>query len=308
MKNEHARLVHGPSTDVWALVETLATPNDRLWPHDVWPPMKLDNGLAVGSQGGHADVRYHVESVTPGTSLVFRFEPPTGLDGVHRFDLEPAGNATTVRHTIDATPTGAMRVVWPLVVRWIHDAVVEDAFDNVEAVLRNEQVTRRRPNAYVRELVRMVRPLRPNGVGTAAGAGAAITLGAIGALHAAWALGSTFPSTDARSLARTVVGGETFPSAAASATVAGLLGAATFIVAARSFPRTRLGRRVPGFVTRPGVVVIGAVLALRGVGGLLSGAIGVPATSSTFRTLNLVAYSPLCLALAAALARLEKST
>ena len=308
MKNVHERLVGGSCKDVWALVETLATPNDRVWPHDVWPSMELDRGLAVGSRGGHADVRYHVESVTPGASLVFRFDPPTGLDGVHRFDLEPAGSATTVRHTIDARPTDAMRVVWPLVVRWIHDAVVEDALDNVEAALRNESVRRRRPNAYVRQLIRMMRPHRPDRVGTLAGTGAAITLGAIGALHAAWALGSTFPSADAQSLARTVVGSETFPSAAASATVAALLGAATFIAAARSFPRTRLGRRIPGLITRPGIVVIAAVLVLRGAGGLLSSAIGVPTTSSSFRTLNLVAYSPLCLALAAALARLEKST
>lgn len=306
MKNVHERLVNGSPEDVWALVETLATREDRLWPRDVWPAMELDRGLVVGSRGGHDDVRYCVESVTPGRSVVFRFEPPTGLDGIHRFDLEPAGHATTIRHTIDATPTGSMRAVWPVMVRWIHDAVVEDAFDNAQAALVNEPVQRRRPSAYVRELVRMIRPHRPDRVGRLSGLGAAITLGGIGALHGAWALGSTFPAADATSLARTVVGADTFPSPMASATVAGLLGVATIVVTARTFPRTRLGRRIPSLVTRPGVLAIGAVLVLRGAGGLLSSAVGVPTTSSAFRTLNLVAYSPLCLALALALARLER--
>lgn len=308
MKNVHERRIDGSTEQVWALVETLATSDDRLWPRDVWPAMKLDNGLTVGSRGGHHDVRYHVASVIPGTSVVFRFEPPTGLEGVHRFDLEPAGDATTIRHTIDAEPTGTMRVQWPVIVRWIHDAVVEDAFDNAEAALRNETVRRRRPNAYVRQLLRTLRPHQPDRAGTISGAGAAIVLGAIGALHAAWALGSTFPAADAASLARAVVGGDTFPSAAASAVVAGLLGTATVVIAARSFPQTRLGRRLPGLVTRPGVVVIGAVLALRGAGGLIVSALGTPATAATFRVLNFVAFSPLCIALAAALARLERTT
>lgn len=306
MKNVHERVVNGSTDDVWALVETLATPHDRVWPRDVWPEMELDNGLTIGSRGGHADVRYNVESVEPGRSVVFRFEPPTGLEGVHRFDLAPAGTRTTLRHTIEATPTGAMRAVWPVAVRWIHDAIVEDAFDNVEAALRNEAVRRRRPNAYVRQLLRVVVPHRPDRVGSLAGTGAAIVLGGIGALHLAWALGSAFPSADPTTLARTVVGGDTFPTATASATVAGLLTGATAIVAARAHPRTRLGRLVPSLVARPGVVVIATVLGVRGLGGLVISALGVPATSSKFRALNLIAYSPLCIALAAAVARLER--
>ncbi len=307
MKNVHERVVNGSAADVWAVVETLATPDDRLWPHDVWPAMELDRGLVVGSRGGHADVRYNVESITPGRSVVLRFEPPTGLDGMHRFDLEPTGPATTLRHTIDATPTGSMRVVWPLMVRWIHDAVVEDAFDNVDAALRHEPVDRRRPNAYVRQLVRMLRPHRPDRIGTFAGAGAAATLGATGVLHGAWALGSTFPAADAQALARSVVGGDTFPSSAASATVAGLLGTATVIVAARTFPRTRLGRRLPGLLARPAVVIVSTVLAMRGVGGILVSALGMPSTTPAFRIRNLVMYSPLCIALAVALTRLERN-
>ena len=307
MKNVHERLVNGSPEDVWALVETLGTRKDRLWPGDVWPAMELDRGLVVGSRGGHANVRYHVDSMTPGRSVVFRFEPPTGLDGVHRFDLDPTESVTMLRHTIDATPTGSMRAVWPLMVRWIHGAVVEDALDNAEAALANNPVQRRRPNGYVRQLVRMIRPHRPDPVGTLAGTGAAVTLGGIGVLHGAWALGSTFPAADAMSLARTFVGGDTFPSAAASATVAGLLGAAAVVVTARTFPRTQLGRQLPGLVTRPGVLIIGTVLALRGAGGLLVSALGIPSTTSQFRVRNLALYSPICLALACALVRLERS-
>ena len=308
MKNVHERVVKGSTDQVWALVATLATPGDRLWPRDVWPEMRLDHGLSVDSRGGHGMIRYFVESIKPGRSVVFRFESPTGLDGVHRFELEPTKDGTVLRHTIEATPRAAMRVMWPIAVRWVHDAVVEDAFDNAESHMNNRAVQRRRPNPYVRQVVRALVPHRPDRVGTLAGMGAAIMLGGIGTLHLVWALGSTFPFADVTTLARTVVGGDTFPSAAATATVAGLVATATAIVTARTYPRTRLGRLVPSVVARPGVVTVGAVLGLRGLVGLLVSALGVPATSSRFRTLDLVAYSPVCLALTIALWRLERKT
>ena len=306
MRNVHERTVDGTSDDVWALVETLATPNDRLWPRDTWPAMELDNGLRVGSRGGHDNVRYRVERVDPGRSVVFRFETPTGLDGVHRFEVTPSGSRSVLHHIIEATPTGMMRVAWPLVVRWMHDALIEDAFDNAEATLGQESGQRRQHSTYVRQLFRILVPHHPDRTGKWAGTGASITLGGIAALHLAWALGSTFPATDARSLARTVVGGNTFPSAAASAVVASLLGVASTLVAVRSRPSTPLGRRFPTAISRPGVLVVAAALGLRGGGGMFSSIIGVPKTTSTFRVLDLVLYSPLCLGLATAIMRMEK--
>ena len=306
MRNVHERVVQGTTREVWALVETLATPNDKLWPPDPWPKMRLDKGLAVGSCGGHDTVRYHVERVEPGRSVVFRFEPPTGLDGFHRFDVIRAGSRTKLRHTIEAKPTGAMRVAWPLIVRWLHDAMIEEGFDSAEAAQSKEPVRTPLRSFYVRQLVRALAPHRPDCTGARAGTVAAAMLGGIGALHVAWACGSTIPSADAQSLARTVVGGNTFPSAGASAAVASLLGIASALVAARAHPHTLFGQRIPTVVTRPGVLGVAAVLGLRGAGGIVSSALGIPHTTSTFRVLDLVIYSPLCLGLAVAIARMEK--
>ena len=133
-------------------------------------------------------------------------------------------------------------------------------------------------------------------------------LSAIGAIHLAWAFGSTFPSADAQSLARMVVGGNTFPSKAASATVAGLLGVASTMVVARARPKSSFGRRLPTVVTRPCVVGVAVVLGLRGAGGIISAALGIPQTTSAFRVLDLVLYSPLCLGLAAAIWRMERDS
>ncbi len=306
MKNVHERIVRGTTDQAWALVETLASPNDKLWPRDPWPRMKLDKGLTVGSQGGHHTIRYHVERIEPGRSVLFRFEPPTGLDGVHRFEIVPAGSSTKVRHIIDAKPTGTMRVAWPLFVRWLHDALIEDGFDVAEATLSNGPVQKRRHSTYVRQLIRTFVPPRPDRTGAQTGTVAAAVLGGIGVLHLAWALGSTFPSSDAKSLARAVVGGSTFPSADASATVAALLGIASTLVVARARPLTPLGRRAPGVLTRPGVLGVALVLGLRGAGGIVAGVLGVPRTAASFRVLNLVIYSPLCLGLGAAIVRMEK--
>lgn len=306
MKNAHERTVEGRPDEVWELVETLATPNDKLWPREPWPKMKLDSGITVGSRGGHDDVRYFVERIDPGRSIVFRFEPPTGLDGIHTFEVIPSESATKIRHSIEAKPTGTMRVAWPLMVRWLHDALIEDGFDVAEAALSGAPVNRSRHSFYVRQLIRALVPHRPDRTGAIAGTAGATVLGAIGAIHLAWAFGSTFPSADAQSLARMVVGGNTFPSKAASATVAGLLGVASTLVAARARPMTPLGHQAPTVVTRPGVLGIAVVLGLRGAGGIVASALGVPPTTSKFRWLNLVIYSPLCLGLAAAIVRMEK--
>lgn len=306
MKNVHERIVPATPEEVWALVETLATPRDQLWPRDPWPRMKLDKGLTVGSRGGHDSVRYCVERIEPGRSVVFRFESPTGLDGSHRFEVVPEGSTTRVRHTIEATPTGTMRVAWPMFVRWLHDALIEDGFDNAEAALSNEPLQQRGHSTYVRQLTRTLMPHRPDRTGARAGTVAAVVLGGISALHVAWAFGSTFPAADAQSLARTVVGGNTFPSPGASAMVAGLLGIASGLVAARAHPATSFGRSLPPVVTRLGMLGVAVVLGVRGAGGITFSALGIPQTTSTFRVLDVVLYSPLCLGLAKAIMRMEK--
>jgi Protein of unknown function (DUF3995) len=307
MKNVHERKVPFSIDEVAPLLDSLSSPSDRLWPRDVWPPMKLDHGLAVGSKGGHGMIRYSVDAYEPGRSVTFRFAEGLGLDGTHSFRLADDGKGgTLLKHEIDARVEGSMRLMWPLVVRWMHDTVVEDAFDTAEASLNGRPTPQRHPSRYVSFLKRSMVPARADARGEQSGVCAAIVLGAIGLLHAAWGAGLTFPAADATSLAKAVVGGSTFPSPVDCFVVAALLAAATTLVLSRAKPQSTVGKAIPPLVSRFGSSAVAGVLAARGLGGLVVGALGVPRTTSTFRVLDLVLYSPLCLALAAAVLRIEK--
>jgi hypothetical protein len=146
----------------------------------------------------------------------------------------------------------------------------------------------------------------PDHAGARAGTAAAAALAGIGCIHLAWGLGVTYPAKDSAALARTVVGGDTFPSPSACVAVAGLLGAAAALVSARAKPDAQPGRHVPIALAGMGSYTVGAVLALRGAVGVALSAVGAPATTPQFRLLNLIVYSPLCLALAAAIVRMER--
>ena len=68
--------------------------------------MRFDRPLAMGAVGGHGPVRYRVEAYTPGQRIVFRFDPDRGLtrgfQGVHFFEVEDHGQASVLKHVIDA--------------------------------------------------------------------------------------------------------------------------------------------------------------------------------------------------------------
>lgn len=133
--NVHERRFPASLDEVGALIDTLSSPHDRLWPRDAWPRMVLDRALGVGADGGHGPVRYEIESYAPGRSLWCRFKGPPGFHGGHGFELEshPDGT-TTLRHVLRMQTTWPALITWPLVFRWLHDALVEDGLDCAEAV------------------------------------------------------------------------------------------------------------------------------------------------------------------------------
>lgn len=145
-----------------------------------------------------------------------------------------------------------------------------------------------------------LRRLRPIAVLTAA------TLGAIGAVHAAWAAGSTWPYDDPRTLTRSVLGvpeAGDFPPPGLTLAVTGALTVAAGAALARTSRSERV-RRTARLLTLPAA----GVLALRGVGGFAQSLLAPNAATPEFTHNDLRIYSPLCLALAAGLAALEKST
>lgn len=136
VRNIHERALQAPLDQVGRLLDGLACEDDRLWPRDRWPPMRLDRPLAVGAKGGHGPIRYTVEDYAPGTSVQFRFTAPRGFHGTHSFTLEPLNSgAVRLRHALMMQTEGRARLTWPLVFRPLHDALVEDAFDRAERSL-----------------------------------------------------------------------------------------------------------------------------------------------------------------------------
>jgi hypothetical protein len=127
--NLHERAFPVPSTTVGALIDSLASSEDRLWPTGKWHPMRFDRPLAVGAVGGHGPVRYSVEEYNPGRSIRFRFSAPRGFNGTHRFEVEQLQGQTILRHVIEMQATGPALLSWPLVIRPLHDACIEDCLD-----------------------------------------------------------------------------------------------------------------------------------------------------------------------------------
>ena len=119
----------------------------ELWP-DGWPRMTFDRPLGVGADGGHGPIRYTCTAYEPGRRIEFAFKH---LNGTHV--LEADGDI--LRHTLITHPTRPLRWVrWVFVIRWLHDACLEELLDNAETAAGRppEQPFRRSP--FVRLLGR----------------------------------------------------------------------------------------------------------------------------------------------------------
>lgn len=120
----------------------------------------------------------------------------------------------------------------------------------------------------------------------------ATTLLGIGALHALWGRGSTFPFAGRGELNDTVIGRDATPSAGACYAVAGLLTAAGALVAGLPTPRSRLRRL--------GVCTVSITLSARAALGLSGRTelVSPGSVSPRFRRMDKRYFSPLCAALA----------
>jgi len=155
--NTHRRLLHASPERVGKLIDALSSPNDGLWPHG-WPRMKLDRPLGVGAKGGHGPIRYFVEAYEPGQSIRFRFTGPKGFDGWHGYDVLEATPAHCIlEHRLEMQTRGPAVLMWPLLYRPLHDALLEDSLAAGETALGLERHTV--PwSPYIRLLRRLVAP------------------------------------------------------------------------------------------------------------------------------------------------------
>jgi len=131
--NVHTRTIPYPYEAVVELLSTLATADDKVWPKQHWPAMRFKDGLAAGSRGGHGPIRYTIDSFQPDKLIQFKFVDMNGWNGIHRFEIKPIPpNSTHLVHVIDMNATGSGLIKWSLATRWLHDALIEDAFDKIE--------------------------------------------------------------------------------------------------------------------------------------------------------------------------------
>lgn len=144
--NVHSRELAAPPERVGAVLDSLGGDEDRLWPIERWPamPFELDGPLAVGARGGHGLIPYAVEEYEPGRRLVFRFPSGLGLDGTHRFEVEPLGpDRSRLTHTLDCAVRPKVLLLWPIA-RGYHDALLEDILDRAELAATGRHVRFRR--------------------------------------------------------------------------------------------------------------------------------------------------------------------
>ena len=154
----HERVIDAPAAAVGEVLDSLSSPDDRLWPRESWPPMRFDAPLGVGARGGHAFVRYRVVGYEPGRRVEFAFDPRIGVDGHHAFVVEPVdGRRTRLRHEMHADAHGVAALNWVFVIRALHDACVEDALDCAEHATTGAVARPARWSVAVRVLRRWVR-------------------------------------------------------------------------------------------------------------------------------------------------------
>lgn len=130
--NVHHRVLAIPIAKGEELLRSLASHEDRLWPGDKWWPQRFEGGLTPGARGGHGPVKYEVESVSP-RSVVYRFPRRGWFRGTHRFDLQRHPAGCELVHTLEGTLHGKGLLLWPLFVRPLHDALLEDVLDRAQA-------------------------------------------------------------------------------------------------------------------------------------------------------------------------------
>jgi hypothetical protein len=92
-EHPHPRVAR-PVEQLGKILDTLAGPDDKIWPIERWSnaPIGFDRPLAVGAGGGHGGIPYTIVAYEPGRRIAFEFEPGSGLRGHHRFEVEPAGS------------------------------------------------------------------------------------------------------------------------------------------------------------------------------------------------------------------------
>ena len=140
--NSHKRIINQPVNQVSELLQTLATSDDKIWPIKAWPAMRFKDGLKLGNSGGHGLIRYTIVAFVPGEHIKFEFFKPEGFNGTHEINIKSISeNISEIIHLIQMNTTFKAYFLWIFVIRWLHEALIVDAFDKVENYFLMEKKT-----------------------------------------------------------------------------------------------------------------------------------------------------------------------
>ena len=138
--NSHKRIINQPIEKVSKLFKSLATNEDHIWPSNNWPEMRFNEGLKIGNRGGHGRIRYTIIAFEPGKHIKFEFSKPDGFNGTHELNLNVISeDASEISHLIKMNTNYKASFLWVFVIRWLHDALIEEAFDNLENYFSEEK-------------------------------------------------------------------------------------------------------------------------------------------------------------------------
>ncbi len=138
--NIHKRIINQPKENIAPLLKTLSTAQDKVWPNEYWPAIRFREGLVIGSKGGHGIIKYVIQDYIEGEHIAFRFLEPKGFDGIHKFDIRAINKHTTeIKHSIIMRTKGMATLKWIIAIRWLHDALIENAFDCIENTVSNSK-------------------------------------------------------------------------------------------------------------------------------------------------------------------------
>ena len=120
--NVHSRVINGNAKQVSALLSTLATDEDRIWPTNRWPPMVFTDGLHIGNPGCHGPIHYCVTKKQD-RFIEFTFTAPKGFHGVHWLKVQPAdGQHSKITHCIEMHTAGWATFKWLFAIKQLHNA------------------------------------------------------------------------------------------------------------------------------------------------------------------------------------------
>ena len=162
VSNIHTRTLSISLEQAAPLIDSLASKNDMLWPKNDWPPMRFDRPLSVGATGGHGPIRYFVNDYEPGRFVCFTFSAPKGFDGIHAYRLErKSSGSCSLTHSIEMNTTGFALVNWTMVIRPLHDALIEDSLFLAELFAGVEKPSKSSWSPWVRILRSLLKKKRP---------------------------------------------------------------------------------------------------------------------------------------------------